>query len=100
MSITPRAITLSETLLAKAAIRRNLLVELGLILGFSWITALCAQLAFWIGPVPITGQTFGVLLSGAVLGSRRGALSQIAYLGQGALGLPIFAGGHSGVAYG
>lgn len=44
-------------------------------------------------PVPITGQTFGVLLVGAALGSRRGALAMLAYLGEGLAGLPVFAGG-------
>jgi biotin transport system substrate-specific component len=50
-------------------------------------------------PVPITGQTFAVLLVGAVLGSRRGAASLLLYLIQGMLGLPVFAGGASGLAY-
>lgn len=48
-------------------------------------------------PVPITGQTFGVLLIGATLGSKRGAASVIAYITAGALGLPFFAGGASGL---
>jgi biotin transport system substrate-specific component len=47
-------------------------------------------------PVPITGQTFGVLLVGAALGSRRGAVSLASYLAMGALGLPFFAGGAHG----
>jgi biotin transport system substrate-specific component len=49
-------------------------------------------------PVPITGQTFGVLLIGAALGSRRGAASILAYLAEGALGLPFFAGGAGGLS--
>lgn len=48
-------------------------------------------------PVPITGQTFGVLLLGAALGARRGAATMLAYLAAGGLGLPFFAGGGSGV---
>lgn len=48
-------------------------------------------------PVPITGQTFGVLLIGAVLGSKRGAASVILYITEGAMGLPFFAGGASGL---
>jgi biotin transporter BioY len=43
--------------------------------------------------VPITGQTFAVLMSGALLGSRRGGLTMLAYLAEGALGLPVFAAG-------
>lgn len=48
-------------------------------------------------PVPVTGQTFGVLLIGAVLGSKRGAASLALYLVEGGLGLPFFAGGASGL---
>ena len=49
-------------------------------------------------PVPITLQTLMVLLSGAMLGPVYGALSMIVYLLLGAIGLPVFAGGGSGVA--
>ena len=49
-------------------------------------------------PVPITGQTLGVLLIGALYGPWRGALCLLAYLGEGAAGLPVFAGGASGWA--
>jgi biotin transport system substrate-specific component len=48
-------------------------------------------------PVPITGQTFGVLLIGAALGSKRGVASLLLYLLEGAVGLPFFAGGASGL---
>lgn len=48
-------------------------------------------------PVPITGQTFGVLLIGAALGSRRGAATLLLYFIEGGLGLPFFAGGASGL---
>ena len=50
-------------------------------------------------PVPLTGQTFAVLLVGAALGSKRGAASLALYTFLGALGLPFFAGGASGLAY-
>ena len=48
-------------------------------------------------PVPITLQTLIVLLSGAMLGSYYGALSMIIYIAVGAIGLPVFAGGASGI---
>ena len=48
-------------------------------------------------PVPITGQTFGVLLLGAALGSKRGASSILLYITEATLGLPFFAGGASGL---
>jgi biotin transport system substrate-specific component len=50
-------------------------------------------------PVPITGQTFAVLLVGAALGAKRGATSLVLYTLMGAFGLPFFAGGASGLAY-
>lgn len=48
-------------------------------------------------PVPITLQTLVVLMSGAMLGPYYGALSMIIYLVLGAIGLPVFAGGSSGI---
>ncbi len=54
------------------------------------------QLPF--SPVPITGQTMAVLLVGALLGSRRGALAVLAYIAEGLAGLPVFAGGAAGLA--
>jgi len=61
----------------------------------SLILGLSAQVKVYllISPVPITGQTFAVLMLAALLGSRRGVLAMIAYLIEGALGLPVFAGG-------
>ncbi len=49
-----------------------------------------------VSPVPLSGQTFGVMLAGALLGPRRGALAVLAYLLLGVAGLPVFAGGHAG----
>lgn len=71
--------------------------EVLLILASSWLIALAAQVVIPLQPVPITGQTFGVLLAGALLGSKRGAWSVITYLAQGAMGLPVFAGGTGGM---
>ena len=50
-------------------------------------------------PVPLTGQTFAVLLIGATLGSKRGSASIIIYTAMGAFGLPVFSGGASGLTY-
>ncbi len=82
-------ITLAQALLPN----RTLLQEVLLILTFSTLIAVCARITIPLPftPVPITGQTFGVLLTGAVLGSRRGALSLVTYVGIGALGMPVFA---------
>ncbi len=70
-----------------------------LVLGASLVVAGLAQVSIPLPftPVPITGQTLGVLLSGIVLGSRRAALAMALYLLEGAIGLPFFAGGRSGL---
>lgn len=60
-----------------------------------WVTAK-AQIPFW--PVPITMQTFAVLLLGAAYGWRLGGATVLLYLAEGAVGLPVFANG-AGVAY-
>lgn len=69
-----------------------------LVVGFALLTALAAQIEIPLGftPVPLTGQTFAVLLSGAVLGMRRGALSQLVYWFAGLTGLPFYSGGAGG----
>jgi len=74
--------------------------DLSLILSGSLFVALLAQVAIPLPftPVPITGQTLGVLLVGAALGSRLGFLALLAYLLEGAMGLPVFAGGTGGLA--
>jgi biotin transport system substrate-specific component len=90
----------SLTLMDVAAPRAGHVTNALLVLGASVVTALAAQIAIPLPftPVPITGQTFAVVLSGAVLGARRGALAQLLYLAEGALGLPVFAVGGAGVA--
>jgi biotin transport system substrate-specific component len=71
-----------------------------LVLAGSALIALAAQVRIPLpfSPVPVTGQTFAVLLVAAALG-RLGLASVVAYLVEGAIGLPVFAGGLSGVAY-
>src|SRR4030042_351742 len=88
------------TFMDVAISRTGLLWDVVLVAGFACFTAAFAQISFWIGPVPVTGQTFAVLLSGALLGSRRGALSQLTYLAIGATGIPYWfaLGGPPGIA--
>ena len=71
-----------------------------LIVAGSLLMAALAQVALPLPftPVPITGQTLGVLLVGAALGSRRAAASLTLYLIEGASGLPFFALGKAGPA--
>src|SRR6266852_6546330 len=89
----------NETLLEVALAPLDLVRRVGLVIRFSLLTALAAQVVIPIGPVPITGQTFAVLLTGALLGPRLGAMAMIAYLIEGASGLPFFAGGHFGLVH-
>ena len=68
------------------------------IIGFAFLTALGAQVQIPHEPVPYTLQTFFILLSGAILGKRNGALSQLLYLFVGAAGIPVFTAWGSGLA--
>lgn len=69
-----------------------------LVLAGSLLIATLAQIAIPVGPVPISGQTLGVLLVAAVLGPKRGAGAVTMYIAEGAVGLPVFAGGRAGLA--
>jgi biotin transport system substrate-specific component len=89
----------NETLLEVALAPLDFVRQVGLVIGFSLLTALSAQIVIPIGPVPITGQTFAVLLTGALLGSRLGAITMIVYLLEGAVGLPFFSGAHGGILH-
>ncbi len=91
----------TEALAVALLPQKGILVQATLVLAASAFTALAAQARINLPftPVPITGQTFAVLLVGALLGSRLGAASMIAYWSQGAAGLPVFAGGMGGWAY-
>lgn len=90
--------TAQNSLLATAlrARREGLAPTLLLVLGGVAFLALLAQVRVQIGPVPLTGQTFGVLLLGAAYGARRGALTTGTYALLGLLGVPLFAGGGAG----
>ena len=88
----------ADTLIGAALAPLDWTRSVSLVVAFSLLTALAAQIVIPIGPVPITGQTFAVLLTGALLGSRLGAMAMIAYLIEGASGLPFFALGHFGLA--
>ena len=78
----------------------SLWIEAGLVIGASLFVALCARVAVPLPftPVPLTLQNFAVVLVGLLLGSRRGAIALALYLGEGALGLPVFSSGLAGAA--
>ena len=73
--------------------------DAALIVAAALVTALFARIVVPLPftPVPVTGQTFAVLLTAAALGPWRGAAGQAAYVLMGAAGLPFFSGGASGV---
>jgi biotin transport system substrate-specific component len=79
--------------------QRSWLLDAALVALFSAFVALTARIEIPLWPVPMTLQTLGVVFTGAALGSRRGVLALLLYLVEGGVGLPVFAGGASGVAY-
>ena len=98
MSSTAAPVTLSD-LIPRSSIRQQaMLRDAALMLGFALFTALCAQISIHLSftTVPVTGQTLGVLLSGATLGASKGAASQALYWVLGATGLPFYAASSTG----
>jgi len=93
-----RQITIIDALAPAVAFKYRVLWDITLVVAFVVITAGFARVSIPLPftPVPITGQTFSVLLTGAVLGSRRGSISMILYVVAGAW-LPVYSGGTSGV---
>jgi biotin transport system substrate-specific component len=67
--------------------------DAALIIGGSLLIGLSAAAKVWLpfSPVPVTGQTFAVLMLAALLGSRLGCLTVLAYIAEGVAGLPVFA---------
>ncbi len=88
-----RTRTLCDALLNRRVTTRGWLYDSVLVVLFSAFVALSARIAIPLPftEVPLTGQTLAVLLTGGVLGSRRGALALLLYLVEGAIGLPVFA---------
>jgi biotin transport system substrate-specific component len=95
-----RGITLADFLIPiRVAERMSTRVRhVVLIVAGALFVALTAQVVIPTVPVPFTGQTFGVLIVGAALGIRRGALALLLYLALGAIGLPVYAEGDSGTS--
>jgi len=87
-------------LIARPSTRaRAFAVDTALVLAGVTLVALLAKVAFFIGPIPITGQTLGVIVVGGALGAKRGAAALTAYMIAGLAGLPVFAGAVAGPAY-
>ncbi|MCH7749577.1 MAG: biotin transporter BioY [Acidobacteria bacterium] len=86
----------------------SLIRDVILIVGFAALVTACGRIRFYIpdddfaglvNPTPITLQTFGVLLTGAALGSWRGTSSLLLFYFVGMAGLPVFQGGNNGWNY-
>lgn len=89
-----RALTLVDAVRPDAlSLQRDIL----LVLTFGTLMGALAQIAVPLPftPVPVTGQTLGVLLIGALLGSRRGGAAMLVHLAEGLAGLPVFAEGNT-----
>lgn len=88
----------SRPVLADRVLPRSLATDAVLVVAGAGLTAGLAQVAIPLWPVPITGQTLAVLLVGASLGAKRGALSMALYALVGALGAPVYSEAQGGVA--
>lgn len=76
--------------IADRVFARGLPMDIALITAGAGLTAIAAQVAIPLWPVPITGQTLAVLLVGSVLGALRGTLAMVLYAVLGIVGLPVF----------
>ena len=76
--------------------QKSRLFQGGAILLGSLFLAACSWISVPMVPVPVTMQTFGFLVLGAMCGWRLAFSASIVYLAEGALGLPVFAGGAAG----
>ena len=93
--------TLADAMLANViapSTAASALTKAALVVFGSLLLAVSAQFKISLYPVPVTGQTLVVLLIGMTYGPRLGGITMAAYLFEGAIGLPVFAGGASGMA--
>lgn len=95
----PSAGVLADRLVPHSSSLSRTAVNVALVVAGAAVVGLLAQAEWRIGPVPITGQTLGVVLVGGALGMRRGAAALTTYLLAGLAGAPVFAGGAGGPAY-
>ncbi len=90
---------MTTAVIAGRALPSSRAMSIFLVVVAAGLTALAAQWRIQLPftPVPITGSTFAVLLTGAALGWRLGGLGQLLYLGIGVAGVPVFTNGTGGV---
>ena len=103
MAMVARPAVLADALIPSVWVQtraQRIATDFVLMFGFAWFVALFAQMAIrlpWT-PVPITGQTFAVLVTGGALGANRGAGSLLIYMLMGMIGIPVFAPGSDALA--
>ena len=90
-----REMTLSQAAFGTGGLARNAM----LVLAGSAFIAVAAQISVPMFPVPMTLQTLAILMVGFAYGSRLGAATLLAYLAEGAMGLPVFANAMNGAAF-
>ncbi|WP_306046241.1 biotin transporter BioY [Nioella sp. MMSF_3534] len=90
-----REMTLSQAVIGTGSTARKAM----LVLAGSAFIAVAAQISVPMLPVPMTLQTLAILMVGFAYGSRLGAATLLAYLAEGAMGLPVFANGMNGLAF-
>ncbi len=89
---------LADVIARPSSRARAFAVDATLVVAGAALVAVLAQVSIPLWPVPITGQTLGVVIVGAALGARRGATSLAVYMLAGLAGLPVFAGFAGSVA--
>lgn len=99
IAAAPARLVLADVIARPSSRARAFALDAGLVIAGVAVVALLAKVSFFIGPVPITGQTLGVIVVGAALGAKRGAAALTSYLLAGLAGLPVFAGVVAGPAY-
>lgn len=86
-----------KTKIAKIS-TESLIKEITYILSAILMMAALSRITIPIQPVPVTGQTLGVLLTGIMLGRKRAVVAMITYIAMGIIGFPVFANGAFGMA--
>ena len=88
--MTNPTIALGRPTLADSLFSRSLALDVALVAAGAGLTAVAAQIAVPLWPVPITGQTLAVILVGLSLGAVRGGAAMVLYALLGIVGLPVF----------
>ncbi len=95
--MTSLSLAIGRPTLADRLFARGVVMDIVLVAAGAALTAIAAQVAVPLWPVPITGQTLAVLLVGSSLGALRGTLAMLLYAVLGMVGLPVFSDASSGM---